>query len=114
MGANQSLKMVADNFEVIPEIRNGNGKSLLYIADQIKSAGFYDLKILKKTWINRQNLKSFTINSQQKNIMVGNILLSVLTESYTFPLEHLVISVNRKIKFLMLSREWIPMEPIWK
>ncbi|WP_113653790.1 BatA domain-containing protein [Pedobacter namyangjuensis] len=44
LGANQSLKMVANNFEVIPELRNANGKTLLYVADQIKKAGFYDLK----------------------------------------------------------------------
>ncbi|MES2419418.1 MAG: BatA domain-containing protein [Bacteroidota bacterium] len=41
---NQSLKLVADNFEIIPELRQSNGKSLLYIADQVKKAGFYDLK----------------------------------------------------------------------
>jgi len=44
LGANQSLKLVADNFEVIPEIRQSNGKTLLYIADQVKRAGFYDVK----------------------------------------------------------------------
>jgi hypothetical protein len=41
---NQSLKLVADGFEIIPEIRNANGKTLLYVADQVKKAGFYDLK----------------------------------------------------------------------
>ncbi len=40
----QSLRLVSDNFEVIPEIRQSNGKTLLYTADQIKKAGFYDLK----------------------------------------------------------------------
>ncbi|TKC08359.1 hypothetical protein FA048_14480 [Pedobacter polaris] len=44
LGNNQSLKLVADNFEVIPEIRQSNGKTLLYIADQVKRAGFYDVK----------------------------------------------------------------------
>ncbi|WP_316783259.1 BatA and WFA domain-containing protein [Pedobacter frigiditerrae] len=44
LGANQSLKLVADNFEVIPEMRQSNGKTLLYIADQVKRAGFYDVK----------------------------------------------------------------------
>lgn len=44
LGANQSLKLVADQFEVIPELRQTNGKTLLYIADQVKRAGFYDLK----------------------------------------------------------------------
>jgi hypothetical protein len=44
LGTNQSLKLVADNFEVIPEMRQSNGKTLLYIADQVKRAGFYDVK----------------------------------------------------------------------
>ncbi len=44
LGNNQSLKLVADNFEVIPEVRQTNGKTLLYIADQVKRAGFYDVK----------------------------------------------------------------------
>jgi len=41
---NQSLRLVANNFEVIPEIRQSNGKTLVYIADQVKKSGFYDLK----------------------------------------------------------------------
>jgi hypothetical protein len=40
----QSLKLVADKFEVIPEIRQSNGKTLLYTADQVKRSGFYDLR----------------------------------------------------------------------
>ncbi len=44
LAANQSLKLVADNFEVIPELRQSNGKTLLYVADQVKRAGFYDIK----------------------------------------------------------------------
>jgi hypothetical protein len=44
LGAKQSLKLIADNFEVIPELRQTSGKTLLYIADQVKKAGFYDLK----------------------------------------------------------------------
>ncbi len=44
LGANQSLKLVADHFEVIPEVRQNNGKTLLYIADQVKRAGFYEVK----------------------------------------------------------------------
>jgi len=44
VGANQSLKLVADNFEVIPELRQTNGKTLLYVADQVKKAGFYTIK----------------------------------------------------------------------
>ena len=44
VATNQSLKLVADGFEIIPEIRQANGKTLLYTADQIKIAGFYDVK----------------------------------------------------------------------
>ena len=44
MTTNQSVKLVADGFEIIPELRNTNGKTLLYVADQVKKAGFYDVK----------------------------------------------------------------------
>ncbi len=44
LGANQSLKLVADQFEVIPELRQTNGKTLLYVADQVRKAGFYTLQ----------------------------------------------------------------------
>jgi hypothetical protein len=44
LGTNQSVKLVADGFEIIPEVRNINGKTLLYIADQVKKVGFYDVK----------------------------------------------------------------------
>ncbi|ETZ23356.1 BatA domain-containing protein [Pedobacter sp. V48] len=42
--ATQSLKLVSDNFEVIPEVRQTAGKTLLYVADQVKKSGFYELK----------------------------------------------------------------------
>ncbi|MGM9478550.1 BatA domain-containing protein [Pedobacter sp. GSP4] len=45
MGKNQSLGISANNFEAIPEIRQVEGKTLIYIADQIKTAGFYNLKL---------------------------------------------------------------------
>ncbi|KQM64510.1 hypothetical protein ASE74_10815 [Pedobacter sp. Leaf216] len=45
LGKNQSLKITADHFEAIPEIRQADGKTLIYIADQIKNAGFYNLKL---------------------------------------------------------------------
>jgi len=41
---NQSLRLVADNFEVIPEIQQSAEKTRLYTADQVKKSGFYDLK----------------------------------------------------------------------
>ena len=44
VGKNQSVTLISEGFEIIPEIRNSNGKTLLYVADQVKKAGFYDLK----------------------------------------------------------------------
>jgi len=43
LNPNESLKLVSGNQEVIPEIRQVPGKTLLYIADQIKTSGFYEL-----------------------------------------------------------------------
>lgn len=40
----QSLKLKSDQFDVIPDVRQSSGKTLLYVADQIKNAGFYELK----------------------------------------------------------------------
>ena len=45
LGKNQTLKITTDHFEAIPEIRHADGKTLIYIADQIKNAGFYNLKL---------------------------------------------------------------------
>ncbi|WP_316807157.1 BatA domain-containing protein [Pedobacter agri] len=45
LGKNQTLKLSAKSFEAIPEIRQAEGKTLIYIADQIRNAGFYDLKL---------------------------------------------------------------------
>lgn len=44
LAANQSLKLVSAHSEVIPEIRQTPGKTLLYVADQIKKSGFYNLQ----------------------------------------------------------------------
>ena len=44
LGANQSLKLLGDGFEVIPDVSHQNGKTLLYVADQIQKAGFYAVK----------------------------------------------------------------------
>ncbi|RZK77510.1 MAG: hypothetical protein EOO92_12775 [Pedobacter sp.] len=41
---NQSLKLVSDQFEAIPDVRQTPGKTLLYVADQVKKSGFYELK----------------------------------------------------------------------
>lgn len=45
LGKNQTLKLVANNFETIPEVRQVDGKMLIYTADQIKKAGFYNLSL---------------------------------------------------------------------
>lgn len=44
LATNQSLKLVSDGFEIIPEVRNINGKTLLYVADEVKKPGFYEIK----------------------------------------------------------------------
>ncbi len=44
LGNDQALRLVADKFEVIPELRQSSGKTLLYTADQVKRSGFYELK----------------------------------------------------------------------
>jgi len=40
---NESLRLITKQQEIIPEIRQVPGKTLLYIADQVKSPGFYEL-----------------------------------------------------------------------
>lgn len=49
LGKNQTLKLTANNFETIPEIRQADGKTLIYIADQVKNAGFYSLTLADST-----------------------------------------------------------------
>ena len=44
LGANQSLKLIGDGFEVIPDVSHQNGKTLLFVADQIQKQGFYAVK----------------------------------------------------------------------
>jgi len=43
LGSNQILKLTKDAFETIPDLRQNDNVSLLYIADQIKQAGNYEL-----------------------------------------------------------------------
>jgi hypothetical protein len=45
LGKNQTLKLTANGFETIPDVRQSDGKTAIYIADQLKNAGFYDLKL---------------------------------------------------------------------
>jgi hypothetical protein len=40
---NQSLKLVSDQFEAIPDVRQTPASTLLYVADQVKKPGFYNL-----------------------------------------------------------------------
>ncbi|MFD2286595.1 hypothetical protein GJU39_16850 [Pedobacter petrophilus] len=49
LGKNQTLKLTANNFESIPEIRQADGKTLIYTADQVKNAGFYNLNLADTT-----------------------------------------------------------------
>lgn len=44
LNPNETLRLVSGKQEVIPEIRQTPGKTLLYIADQVKTADFYELK----------------------------------------------------------------------
>ncbi|MET4080187.1 hypothetical protein ABIB40_000127 [Pedobacter sp. UYP30] len=42
---NQTLKLYGDKFEAIPELRSVDGRTTVYMADQIKKTGFYELKL---------------------------------------------------------------------
>jgi hypothetical protein len=44
VNANESLRLVSGNQEVIPEIRQVPGRTLLYIDDQVRTPGFYELR----------------------------------------------------------------------
>ncbi|MCX2575327.1 BatA domain-containing protein [Pedobacter sandarakinus] len=43
VGKNQTLRLKAPGFDAIPEIRQAGGKTFIYISDQVKQAGFYQL-----------------------------------------------------------------------
>ena len=45
LGKNQTLKLKSASFEMIPELRQAGGKTTIYLADQIKAAGFYNLML---------------------------------------------------------------------
>ncbi|MGY3052290.1 hypothetical protein ACVWYG_000480 [Pedobacter sp. UYEF25] len=42
---NQTLKLNANKFEAIPELRTVNGRTMVYISDQVKHTGFYNLNL---------------------------------------------------------------------
>lgn len=44
LSAGESLKIYAGALQIIPELKQVPGKTLLYVADQIRQAGFYALK----------------------------------------------------------------------
>ncbi|EDM38670.1 hypothetical protein PBAL39_21395 [Pedobacter sp. BAL39] len=44
LGNNQTLILKADAVEVIPDVRQTPDQTLLYIADQVRQSGFYDLR----------------------------------------------------------------------
>lgn len=72
LGANQSLKIMADGFEVIPDVSRQNGKSLLYLADQLKQPGFYTVKkgdsVLAEVAFNDNRLESDMKYSTQADL----------------------------------------------
>jgi hypothetical protein len=43
LGSNQSLKLIGDGFDVIPDVTHQNGNTQLFVADQIKKSGFYQV-----------------------------------------------------------------------
>jgi hypothetical protein len=54
----ESLRLIAENQEIIPEVQQVPGKTLLYIADQVRTAGFYELlkaKTLISTYAFNEN-----------------------------------------------------------
>ena len=51
LAKNQNLQLLGKNFELVPELRNTDAMSFLFVADQIKEAGSFDL-ILDKTKLN--------------------------------------------------------------
>jgi len=45
LGKNQILKLSDQSFETIPELRHAEGKTFIYVADQLKKPGFYSLTL---------------------------------------------------------------------
>ena len=68
LGANQSLKLIGDGFDIIPDVSRQNGKSLLYVADQIQKAGFYDVKKADSTMA----VVAFNDNRAESNMKYDN------------------------------------------
>ncbi|RZM26823.1 MAG: hypothetical protein EOO88_15585 [Pedobacter sp.] len=44
LAANQTLKLSSDGLDLIPELRQVPGKTLIYMADQIREPGFFELR----------------------------------------------------------------------
>ena len=45
LGINQSITLHGESFEAIPELRQKQTKTLLYLADQVKKPGFYQVQL---------------------------------------------------------------------
>ena len=79
VGANQSLVLKsADGTEIIPEVRQTPGKTLLYIADQLRKPGFYDLKrtdsvlaVLAFNDNRRESDMSYSTDQNLKDLFTG-------------------------------------------
>ena len=83
LNPNQSLRLRAGKEEVIPELRQTPGKTLLYIADQVRAAGFYDLmkadSLLSTYAFNESRAESdmhFTGDAELKQLF-GNKTLTI-------------------------------------
>ncbi|MCX2479319.1 BatA domain-containing protein [Pedobacter sp. MC2016-15] len=81
LNPNQSLRLRAGKEEVIPELRQTPGKTLLYIADQVRAAGFYDLmkadSLLSTYAFNESRAESdmhFTRDAELKQLFGNNTL----------------------------------------
>ena len=88
LNANQSLKLVKKNFEVIPDARQTNNATRLYLADQVKETGNYNLlkgdSLLAKlafndnrkesdlSYMNEKELKSIFPDNKVKTLKTGS------------------------------------------
>lgn len=79
LSGNKALQLSGDGFEFIPEVRQSNGSTQLFFADQIKKSGFYQLKsngnLLAVMAFNDNRLESdirYATNANLANIKSDN------------------------------------------
>jgi hypothetical protein len=88
LSANQSLKLVKKNFEVIPDARQTSSSTKLYLADQVKETGNYNLlkgdSLIAKlafndnrkesdlSYLNEKELQSIFPNNKIETIKTGS------------------------------------------